>query len=171
MSENLSACLAVRGKFSEISIPGTLVLIGLYGPRISTGALGFMSKVSSCDGPPMSISKMQLTSLLAVAPRARRLNQSVRLSPRVASAPACRKSRRFSPSQKETGRSASRRNTGSPPWRTILSLGGGRGLDLGGDQPADSLSVVDFQPKLDLPGAVQSPGHRPEIGSIYVRVA
>src|ERR1022692_4459431 len=52
----------MRGKFSEISIPGTLVLIGLYGPRISTGALGFMCQVSSCDGPPTRNSMMQLVS-------------------------------------------------------------------------------------------------------------
>ena len=50
-------------------MPGTLVLIGLYGPRISTGAFGFMSHVSSCDGPPISIRRMQFTSLLvSVAP-------------------------------------------------------------------------------------------------------
>ena len=63
-SEYLSACLAMRGKFSEISMPGTLVLIGLYGPRISAGAFGFMSQVSSWDGPPTSISMMQFTSFL-----------------------------------------------------------------------------------------------------------
>ena len=35
MMAYLSACFAMRGKFSEISMPGTLVLMGLYGPRIS----------------------------------------------------------------------------------------------------------------------------------------
>src|ERR1019366_5046378 len=39
--------------------PGTLVAIGLYGPRMSDGAIGFMSKVSSCDGPPLRKIKMQ----------------------------------------------------------------------------------------------------------------
>ena len=40
MRAYLSACFAMRGKISEISIPGTLVLIGLLGPRISAGASG-----------------------------------------------------------------------------------------------------------------------------------
>ena len=33
-------------------MPGALVLIGLNGPRISAGASGFMSKVSSWLGAP-----------------------------------------------------------------------------------------------------------------------
>src|SRR3984957_17453522 len=109
-NENLSACFAVRGKFSEISRPGTFVLIGLYGPRISTGAFGFMSNVSSWDGPPINIKRIQFVSFGGVAAAARSANQSVRLSPRAASDPACRKSRLRSPSQNSTGRSASRRN-------------------------------------------------------------
>src|SRR5689334_17171814 len=74
-----------------------------------------MSKVSSWDGPPMSINRMQFVSGEPVAPRARRLNQSVRLRPRVASAPACRKSRRLRPSQNSTGLSESSRNMLIPP--------------------------------------------------------
>src|SRR5829696_3998224 len=91
-----------------------------------------MSNVSSCDGPPISISRMQLTSLFVVAPRAFRANQSVRLSPSVAKAPAWRKSRRLKPSQNSTGRSASRRNIPVPSpggcfyhWGT--TRGGARG--------------------------------------------
>src|SRR3954471_8859039 len=40
-------------------MPGTLVLIGLYGPRISLGASGFRSHVSTWLGPPHSSTKMQ----------------------------------------------------------------------------------------------------------------
>jgi hypothetical protein len=39
------------------------VLIGWNGPRISAGAVGFMSQVSSWLGPPSRNSMMQLTSL------------------------------------------------------------------------------------------------------------
>ena len=52
-------------------MPGTLVAIGRNGPRISSGASGFMSQVSSCDGPPTRNSRMQLMSRsLATAPEA-----------------------------------------------------------------------------------------------------
>ena len=54
-------------------MPGTLVLMGLYGPRISMGAFGFMSQVSSCEGPPTSISMMQLMSDLSLSTSALRL--------------------------------------------------------------------------------------------------
>ena len=37
---------AVSGKCSQIREPGTLVAIELNCPRISAGALGFISKVS-----------------------------------------------------------------------------------------------------------------------------
>jgi hypothetical protein len=47
MIENLSAICACSGMYSQISIPGTLVRIGLSGPRYSLGASGFMSYVSS----------------------------------------------------------------------------------------------------------------------------
>ena len=58
-------------------MPGTLVLIGLNGPRISAGAFGFMSQVSSWDGPPTRNSMMQLTSLaVSTAPSAFRPNTS-----------------------------------------------------------------------------------------------
>ena len=35
-----------------ISMPGTLVAIGLNSPRNSTGAVGFRSNMSWCEGPP-----------------------------------------------------------------------------------------------------------------------
>src|SRR5271155_5186711 len=81
-----------------------------------------MSKVSSCDGPPINIKRMQLVSAAGAAPEAFNANQSVKLRPRAASDPACRKSRLRSPSQNSTGRSASRRNMILPPAEPILSL-------------------------------------------------
>ena len=50
--ENLSATLACRGKISEISNASDLVRIGLKGPRISRGAFGLGSQVSSWLGAP-----------------------------------------------------------------------------------------------------------------------
>ena len=46
------ACWASSGKCSLIEIPGTLVAIGRNGPRISSGASGLGSQVSSWLGPP-----------------------------------------------------------------------------------------------------------------------
>ena len=46
MTATLSIRVARRGKTSPIWIPGTLVAIGLNSPRISSGAVGFMSQVS-----------------------------------------------------------------------------------------------------------------------------
>ena len=43
---------ASRGRCSQISIPGVLVAIGRNSPRISAGASGLRSKLSSCDNPP-----------------------------------------------------------------------------------------------------------------------
>src|SRR5438270_1822662 len=40
---------ARRGRCSQIWMPGVLVAIGLNSPRIDCGALGFKSKLSSCD--------------------------------------------------------------------------------------------------------------------------
>jgi len=50
----LSACFAVERRWLADLKPGTLVGMGLNSPRISLGASGFMSKVSRCDGPPLS---------------------------------------------------------------------------------------------------------------------
>src|ERR1700722_7763114 len=102
----------MRGKFSEISMPGTLVLMGLYGPRISMGAFGFMSRVSSCDRPPPRNSMMQFMSFFgSTAPSAFIAKRSLSPRPSMESAPACRKSRRRRPSQHPTGLSESKRHT------------------------------------------------------------
>jgi hypothetical protein len=48
-----STSRAIRGNSSDTRMPSTLVEIELSSPRISAGASGFMSQVSSCDGPPL----------------------------------------------------------------------------------------------------------------------
>ena len=52
MMAYLSAILANNGNCSLISIPGTLVFIGLNSPRRSAGASGLRSNVSCWGGPP-----------------------------------------------------------------------------------------------------------------------
>ena len=52
MMANLSIIFAMRGKCSQMSMPGTFVLIGLNSPRMSTGASGFKSHMSWWGGPP-----------------------------------------------------------------------------------------------------------------------
>ena len=47
-------CAAVRGSSSQNWMPGTLVEMGLNGPRISNGRRGLGSNVSCCGGPPCS---------------------------------------------------------------------------------------------------------------------
>src|SRR5215212_10152007 len=59
--------LASRVFSSLIRMPGTAVAIGLYGPRISSGAPGFRSQVSRWLGPPHSEIKMH--DLSAATPR------------------------------------------------------------------------------------------------------
>ena len=66
---NSWACRAVRGSSSLNRIPGSLVAIGLDGPRISTVASGFGSKVSCCGGPPCIHRKIQLLALPNEVPR------------------------------------------------------------------------------------------------------
>src|ERR1700733_9879897 len=108
----------MRGKISEISIPETLVFIGLNGPRMEAGASGFISQVSNWLGPPTNIKWIQFTSLLVcTAPIALRRKKWGMVSPRKPSEPACRKSRRLTPSQKCAGLSASSRNIGVSPSR------------------------------------------------------
>src|SRR4029079_13901264 len=48
----LSARRASRGNFSQMSMPGTLVLMDLNSPRTSYSAPGLRSDVSCCGGPP-----------------------------------------------------------------------------------------------------------------------
>src|SRR5262245_48886422 len=52
MMAHLSATRAERGKCSLIRIPLTLVSMGRNVPRISSGASGFRSHMSRCEGPP-----------------------------------------------------------------------------------------------------------------------
>ncbi len=52
MKTNLSAICAMRGKCSQMRMPGTLVSMGLNSPRMSTGASGLRSHMSMWGGPP-----------------------------------------------------------------------------------------------------------------------
>src|SRR5438105_1410439 len=62
----LSARFARFGSSSEISIPGTLVLIGLNSPRTSAGASGFMSQRSMWLGAPQL--KIRMTDFAFARP-------------------------------------------------------------------------------------------------------
>src|SRR5688572_10907172 len=59
ISVNWSVSLASSVCISLIRMPGTLVAMGWYGPRIDAGASGFMSQVSTWLGPPQRSTKMQ----------------------------------------------------------------------------------------------------------------
>src|ERR1043166_5565026 len=80
---------------------GLLVLMGLKGPRISDGALGFMSQVSNWLGAPrLKIIMTAFSSLpLVTAPMAWRAANLDKESPMAPRAPTWRKSRRVMPSQ------------------------------------------------------------------------
>src|SRR5437867_13138682 len=79
---------------------GLLVLIGLNGPRISDGALGFMSQVSNWLGAPRLKMRMAAFSSLPLltAPAACSAANFDSVNPIAPSAPTCRKSRRVIPS-------------------------------------------------------------------------
>src|SRR5690349_1107152 len=53
-SVSCESCVCI----SLMRMPGTLVAMGLYGPRMVSGASGFMSQVSIWLGPPQSSTKM-----------------------------------------------------------------------------------------------------------------
>src|SRR5215510_2770831 len=94
MMANLSIILAMRGKSSQIWMPGTLVEIGLNSPRTSIGAFGLRSKLSIWEGPPGM--KMLMTDLWelpvpALASKERRLESD---NPPAAIPPILRKDRR-----------------------------------------------------------------------------
>src|SRR3954452_3083011 len=55
---NLLVSFAIRVCSSLIRMPGTAMAIGLYGPRISSGAPGLRSQVSRWLGPPHRRMKM-----------------------------------------------------------------------------------------------------------------
>src|SRR5262245_30722718 len=52
MMTSLSIIRAMVGKSSQISMPGTLVAMGVNSPRTSAGASGLRSHMSMCGGPP-----------------------------------------------------------------------------------------------------------------------
>ncbi len=68
----LSIRCAISGNFSQMNVPGTLVLMGFQMPRISAGASGLGSNVSNWLGPPARNKKIHETSRrpLTVPPRA-----------------------------------------------------------------------------------------------------
>src|SRR6516162_6941479 len=142
MTENLSACPATFGKISAILIPEAFVAIGLNGPRTSSGALGFGSKVSMWLGPPTRKSMMQFTSASGrFAPCSARSNDG-RVRPSGMSAPAWRKSRRVTPSQNRAGRGASRRSIFSPRIEKVLA-----GWDAGGSMNESNPASSAGQPR------------------------
>ena len=91
----------MRGKTSQIWMPGTLVLIGLNSPRISPGASVLMSHMSWCGGPPPR--KMLMTALCGADVSrpgfgAEDVGQVKAVAPK-AKVPILRKLRRVMPSQ------------------------------------------------------------------------
>src|SRR5271165_846383 len=82
-----------------MSKPGTLVWTGLNSPRISAGASGLRSYMSSWVGPPFSQTMMTLFGAERMAPSARRRSRSAKDRPRAPSPPTRRRSRRVRPSQ------------------------------------------------------------------------
>src|SRR5213594_1870158 len=90
---------------------------------MEAGASGFKSQVSSWLGPPTSINWMQLMSLSGfTAPIALSPRNSGNVRPRKPSDPACRKSRRVTPSQKWTRLSASSLNIVYPQFAHKIRL-------------------------------------------------
>ena len=97
---NLSAILAIRGRCSQIWIPGTLVRIGENSPRISEGASIFKSNMSWWGGPPGRYTRMMalLDFPWPCAPSA--CSNCGKVSPPKPSPPRRRNERRDRPSQK-----------------------------------------------------------------------
>ena len=63
-SVNFANCVCI----SLMRMPGTSVEMGLYGPRIEAGALGFISQVSTWLGPPQSSTKIHDFSAATALP-------------------------------------------------------------------------------------------------------
>src|SRR5439155_8050438 len=115
----LSARRAQRGRCSPISMPVTLVLIGLYGPRISTGASGFRSHMSMVLGPPSRKRKMHAFAFggVSVAAVAAHWNSRGRLSPASSpDAPSRSACRRVMPSQWRAELRPNGTNMPRPPY-------------------------------------------------------
>lgn len=95
---NLSAWRDKRGKCSLRRTPGAAVWMVRKGPRYSSGASGFGSNVSTCDGPPPIHRTMQARAA-GRAPEfaawARARSKSGKAIPSVDRAPTLRKSRRL----------------------------------------------------------------------------
>src|SRR5262245_38583433 len=101
MMANLSVTFAVRGKYSQISMPVVLVLIGWNGPRTSAGTSGLRSNVSRWLGPPSSHSRMHDFAFAGLSPaEARARNKSGNPRPSALRPPRRRISRRLTPSQR-----------------------------------------------------------------------
>src|SRR5437764_3907821 len=96
---NLSAIFACLGINSQRCIPGTLVLMGLNSPQYSLGALGFISYMSRCEGPPLRWIMMTdfCLDLPGAGDSARKRRTSPRVSPLSVRAPTRRKLRRVIP--------------------------------------------------------------------------
>ncbi len=103
MGTSLSIMPARRGKCSQISMPGTLVLMGLNSPRTSAGASGFRSYMSWCGGPPgRKIMITERAERRPLAASARRM--SLIDNPPKASPPIFRNPRRETRSQNAPAR-------------------------------------------------------------------
>ena len=95
-SVNFANCVCI----SLMRMPGTLVEMGLYGPRIVSGALGFISHVSTWLGPPHSNTKMHDFSAATALPPVSSLSLPITIpgmpSESAPMPPAMRACRRFS---------------------------------------------------------------------------
>jgi hypothetical protein len=115
---SLSAIFACKGISSQMSKPGTLVRMGLNSPRISTGASGFMSYMSTWLGPPGKYTKITpLCGVCGEPPRARRRNKSASVRPPMPKAPTLKKSRRRMPSHIRCGLPQGVNMTSPSFWR------------------------------------------------------
>ena len=98
MSVNWSVSFASSVCISLMRMPGTLVAMGWYGPRIVSGASGFMSQVSTWLGPPQSNTKMHDFSAATALPLASSLSLPITMpgmpsesAPMPAAMRACRR--------------------------------------------------------------------------------
>ena len=110
----MSACFAIRGKISQISMPGTLVLMGLNGPRTSAGASRL--HVPGIElARPADEEQHDAVHVLFAIDGALRFQAEKRIQGRqMPQGTGVKKSRRRNPSQNSTGRSASRRSMSLP---------------------------------------------------------
>jgi hypothetical protein len=104
-TQNLSETLASRGRCSQMRSPGVRQAIGRNGPRMVSGAAGFMSNVSSWLGPPNSIMKMtDLARPRGNAPTLSACNTFGNDRPSSPAPAACKRCRRVMPSHVARGR-------------------------------------------------------------------